>query len=118
MTAETWPDPLRPAAYHGVLGAIVRALEPQTEADPAAILIQILTMFGNVVGRTPHFRVGSDVHRLNLFAAIVGTTGKSRKGVSRGQAQSIFEPVDPDWVRACITSGRISATIRPLGPLP
>ncbi len=49
--------------------------------------------------------MGPDVHRLNLFATIVGITGKSRKGVSRGQAQGIFEPVDPDWVRGCITSG-------------
>jgi hypothetical protein len=27
-----------PAAYHGLLGEIVRKLEPETEADPVAIL--------------------------------------------------------------------------------
>jgi len=104
-TEPTWPAPMRAPAYHSIIGDIVRAIEPETEADPAAILIQILVMFGNVIGRTPYFRVGPDVHHLNLFAAVVGSTGKSRKGVSRGQAQSIFEPLDPDWVNACITSG-------------
>jgi hypothetical protein len=96
---------LKPAAYHGVLGEIVQAIEPQTEADPAAILFQLLTMFGNVIGRTPHFRVSADVHHLNLFTAIVGTTAKGRKGMSRGQAQRVFECIDTDWMRDCFTSG-------------
>ena len=33
-----WPAPPGPAAYHGLLGEIVRKLEPETEADPVAIL--------------------------------------------------------------------------------
>jgi hypothetical protein len=101
----TWPPPIGPTAYHGVIGDMVKAIEPESEADPVAILMQTLVMFGSVVGRTPHFRVGPDRHHLNLFAVMVGDTGKSRKGVSRGQAQSIFEPIDPDWFRSCVTSG-------------
>lgn len=100
-----WPAPLAPVAYHGPIGAVVRALEPETEADPAAILIQMLVMFGNVVGRGPSFAVGADVHHLNLFAGIVGETGKARKGVSRGQAQRIFGAVDADWTARCTSSG-------------
>lgn len=107
MSAD-WPKPLTAPAYHGVIGDIVKAIEPETEADPAAVLVQILTLFGNLIGRTPHFRVGADVHHLNLFAGIVGTTAKGRKGVSRGQAQRIFETVDAGWCRDCITSGASS----------
>ena len=104
MTSERWPTPLGKAAYHGVIGEIVNAIKPQTEADPGAILVQLLVMFGSCIGRTPRFRVGADVHHLNLFATIVGTTAKGRKGMSRNQAQQVFDDVDPEWVK-CIASG-------------
>jgi hypothetical protein len=103
-----WPQPLGDAAYNGVLGDIVRTIEPQTEADPAAILVQMHALFGNVIGRTPHFRVGADVHHMNLFVGIVGDTSKARKGVSGGQARRIFETVDEDWTKNSITSGASS----------
>lgn len=102
---DLWPTPLRDVAYHGVIGKIVRTIGPETEADPAALLTQILVMLGSVIGRTAHFRVGTDVHYLNLFVGIVGETSKARKGVSRGQAQRIFEPIDEHWAKHCITGG-------------
>ena len=105
MTERPWPKPLKPYAYHGVLGELVQTIAPQTEADPIAVLVQLLVMFGNCVGRTPIFRVGADVHHMNLFAAIVGTTAKSRKGMSKGQAQRIFEDVDPDWIKERMSGG-------------
>ena len=104
-TATTWPKPLGLAAYHGPFGTLVQAIKPQTEADPAAVLIQLLVMFGNVVGRTAHFCVEADTHHLNLFAALVGDTGKGRKGVSGGQARRIFQPIDSAWADVCNASG-------------
>jgi hypothetical protein len=65
-----WPAPLSRAAYYGIFGAIVDTLAPQTEADPAAILVQTLAMCGNVIGRTAHFRVEADTHHLNLFLVL------------------------------------------------
>ena len=35
--AAAWPRPLGGVAFHGVLGRLVAALEPHTEADPAAL---------------------------------------------------------------------------------
>jgi len=61
-----WPDPLEPAALHGVAGEFVRRLEPHTEADPAAILFQFLVGAGNLVGRTAHFIVEDDKHFCNM----------------------------------------------------
>ena len=101
----TWPSSLRDPAYHGVVGELVRAIEPHTEADPAAVLIQLLVMFGNVIGRTAHFCVEADTHYLNLFAAVVGQTAKGRKGVSGGQARRIYQPIDPEWSDQCNKSG-------------
>src|SRR5947207_15742733 len=37
--AETWPE-MDAAAYHGLAGDIVRAIEPHREADPAGLLTQ------------------------------------------------------------------------------
>jgi hypothetical protein len=104
MTDVPWPTPLKPCAYHGVLGEIVQAIAPQTEADPVAVLVHLLVMFGNCIGRTPLYTVGADEHHLNLFAAIVGTTAKGRKGMSRGQAQRVFADIDEEWIKR-ITSG-------------
>src|SRR6202043_728123 len=62
-----WPEPLAPEAYQRLIGGIVRAVEPQTESDPAAVLLQVLVSFGALVGRGPHVRVEGDEHHLNLF---------------------------------------------------
>ena len=35
-----WPTPPGPDAYYGLAGDIVRTIEPETEADPAALLVQ------------------------------------------------------------------------------
>jgi hypothetical protein len=51
-----WPAPLTDDAFHGVAGEIVRAIEPHSEADPAALLIQFLVAFGNLVGHAAYSR--------------------------------------------------------------
>ena len=51
----TWPSPLDESAFHGLAGRFVRAVEPHSEADPVALLVQTLVAFGNAVGRGPHF---------------------------------------------------------------
>ncbi len=53
--ARPWPGPLATEALRGLAGEIVRVIEPHSEADPAALLIQFLTAFGNAVGSRPHF---------------------------------------------------------------
>jgi hypothetical protein len=70
-----WPV-IDGAAYHGIAGDIARTILPHTEADPIALLIQTLTMAGNVIGRLPNYRVESDHHRANLFAVLVGDSAK------------------------------------------
>lgn len=102
---DSWPRPLGPAAYLGVFGELVNAIAPHTEADPAALLIQALLMFGNVIGRSAHWRVEADTHYLNLNVILVGATGKGRKGTSGGHSRRVFERVDPQWSQACVTNG-------------
>jgi hypothetical protein len=40
-----WPAPPAPAVYHELLGEIVTRSAPHTEADPVAILTQLLVAF-------------------------------------------------------------------------
>ena len=41
-----WPAPFNEAAFHGLAGDVIRRIEPHTESDPAALLVQFLIAFG------------------------------------------------------------------------
>src|SRR5436305_191665 len=70
------------SALYGVIGDLVRRIEPHTEAHPAALLIQFLTGLGSIFGRSPYFLADSAKHHANLFAVVVGQSSRSRKGTS------------------------------------
>ena len=107
LSMPDWPAPPRPEVYHGVLGEYVRKLEPHTEADPMAILIQLLVAVGNVVGRSAHFEVEADQHYLNMNAVITGNSSKARKGTSWGHVKKVCMQIDPSWPRPL--SGRFKS---------
>lgn len=103
-----WPAPLAPEAFHGLAGEFVRLVEPHSEADPAALLLQFLVEFGSVIGRGAHFRVEADNHFANLFVVLVGATSKGRKGTSESQVRNVFRALDPGWAEARVMSGLAS----------
>ncbi len=92
--SDGWPAPLDKDAFYGLPGEIVCAIEPQTESDPAAILLQVLVAFGALVGRGPHVPIEGDEHHGNIFAVIVGVSSKARKGTSWGRVREIFSKVE------------------------
>jgi hypothetical protein len=100
-----WPDPLAPEALYGLAGDVVRLLEPATEADPAALLLQLLVGFGSLLGRTAHCRVEADRHYGNEFVVLVGRTAKGRKGTSWSQVHRLLTASDADWGRGRVLSG-------------
>jgi hypothetical protein len=104
LPLSLWPE-LDSLAVRGILGDLVRAIEPHSEADPAALLIQALAAYGNALNRGPHFRAEADAHHMNLFAALVGETSKGRKGTSWGHIRRIFALVDPDWTSQRVMNG-------------
>jgi hypothetical protein len=102
------PSFLIQEAAHGVVGEIVGAVAAQSEADPAAVLVQFLAAFGRYVGRRAYFPTERDRHYPNLFAVLVGESSKGRKGTSCGQAIRVFEDLSPaadEWLANCTTSG-------------
>jgi phage/plasmid primase-like uncharacterized protein len=91
---EAWPATLEDEALYGLPGEIVRTIEPHTEADQSAILIQTLVAFGALVGRGPHIKVEADQHHARLNAVLVGDSSKARKGTSWNRVKELFEPIN------------------------
>ena len=102
---EPWPDPPSSEAFCGLAGEMVRLIDPDTEADPIGVLVQMLVIFGNIIGRQAFWRVEEDQHFGNLYCCLVGPTGEGRKGVSMGRALKAFEGIDEDWSQKCAASG-------------
>ena len=102
--ADHWPT-LAPEALYGLAGDMVHAIEPHIEADPAALLLNSLTAFGNIVGDEPHFRVEHTRHPLRLFVGLVGETAKARKGTSWSTPRHLFSCIDEGWAKECVTGG-------------
>ena len=100
-----WPSPLSKSALYGVVGEIVEAIEPHTEADPAAMLMQFLTCFGSVIGRTAYFVLDGSKHFTNLFLIVVGASATGRKGTSFNHVKNLLNSVDPNWSKNCIAEG-------------
>jgi hypothetical protein len=102
--------PLGEAALHGLAGFAVRTIAPHTEAHPAAILLQLLAVFGNLVGRGPHCMVDATRHSLNLYVVLVGDSSKARKGTSWSQIARLFAEVDQPFLSTRVTAARLTAS--------
>lgn len=100
-----WPAPPDEAVYRGVAGEVVRLIDPHSEADPIATLVQLLVGFGNLVGRHTFFQVESTRHYPNIFVGLVGRSSNARKGTSWDNVRRRLAQVDPDWERDRIQSG-------------
>lgn len=103
-----WPSPLDNAAYHGIAGEFVKLIEPESEADPVALLVNFLTAFCSVVGPKPYHLIEADKHKMQIFATLVGKSSKGRKGTSWSYITNAFFLVDPVWksrVQSGLSSG-------------
>jgi hypothetical protein len=100
-----WPDQIDDAAYHGIAGDIVHAIEPHTEADPVALLVQLLVGFGSIIGTGSHYEVEGAQHPARLFAVLVGQSSKSRKGTSWRHLRRLLQIADEEWATNRIVEG-------------
>ena len=99
-----WPV-LDEEAFHGPAGEVVRAIEPNTESDPAGLLATFIAAVGNVIGRGAHFQVEEDLHYCKIWPVLVGETAKGRKGTAHNRIKRLMNRVDQDWYEGCIVTG-------------
>lgn len=93
--APGWPAAPGAAAYHGLIGEIVRVLEPETEADPVAILTQLLVAFGTAIGRGAYYEIEATRHHPHEFLLLVGESSRARKGSSWDHVRRVICEADP-----------------------
>ena len=101
---EPWPK-LSNKALQGLAGTLTMAIDPYTEADCVAVLLNILTAFGNIVGSKTYFMVEHTRHLLRLFIALVGLSAKGRKGTSWSTPGHMFRCIEEAWANDRVSSG-------------
>jgi hypothetical protein len=84
--ATPGPEP-HPATFYGVLGDVVRKLEPATEAAPVAMLAQLAAYVGALLRDRAYTIVGGSTHPPRVWPLIIGKTSAGRKGESRAQVR-------------------------------
>jgi len=100
-----WPEPMHPAARYGIAGEFIELVEHETEADPAALLVQFLVAVGNAIGHGPYWQVGATRHHANLFTVLVGETAAGRKGTALDEVLRLVRMAAPDWRERSMFSG-------------
>ncbi len=103
--APPWPDSLEREAHHGPVGDFLSVVGPHTEADPAALLLQFLAMFGCMVGRHAYRLAEGARHHAVIWPVLVGRTAKGRKGSAWAQVLRLFKLVDTGFCDSNIESG-------------
>jgi 5S rRNA maturation endonuclease (ribonuclease M5) len=107
VSTVPWPT-LNNTALHATAGKIVNLLAPHTEADPAALLVQMLAEFGATVGSEPHFIAGNDRHQAIVNPLIVGRTNSGAKGTGMAAVNAVRRTALP-WFDEFTTSGLSTA---------
>ncbi|EQD47250.1 hypothetical protein B1B_12409 [mine drainage metagenome] len=103
VVPDCWLLAPDPAVYQGMAGALVETIAPHTEADPVAILSQLLVAAGAVIGRGAYFCVEATRHHPGEFVVLVGDSAKARKGSSWDHVARLMARADPGF------SSRVSA---------
>jgi hypothetical protein len=101
---EEEPPDIAPEAFWGIAGEFVAKIAPETESGIAAMLVNFLVAMGAMIGRSPHCYVTATRHGVNLFAAIVGTTG-SGKGGAWDPVKWLINTLDDQFLKTHVQHG-------------
>lgn len=95
--SSSFPAPLAQhgLAIDGLLGEVVVALEPDTAADPYALMAHLLAYAGVVINTSVTYY---NRQPSGLFLCLVGATSSGRKGTAMRAAESVLTAALPKWV--------------------
>ncbi|WP_327294468.1 DUF3987 domain-containing protein [Streptomyces sp. NBC_01197] len=77
------------AMCYGPIGKAVKAVEPQTEADPIGVLASVLAMYSAALNGTVRLSDGKPVA---VWTVLAGRSSIGRKGTALKAARGILEP--------------------------
>ena len=106
---DMWPEPLAEDAFIGPAGKFANLLKPHTVADPAGILLSLLTGFGSMVGGfgealgnrpyAPLIPGGSAKQYTSLYTALIGDTSEGYKRTAVNEVLDFLKKVDPSFFK-------------------
>ncbi len=102
--AEAWPT-LDEAAFIGLPGSFVKAVEPYSEADPVGLLLHCLISAGVMIGSGPRVLVEHLPHCARTNALLVGMTAGGRKGTAWSPVRYLLTHSDESFVLKRVKSG-------------
>jgi hypothetical protein len=91
---DDWPAPMDEAAFYGTLGAFVKSVSVETEADPAAVLIMSMSAISAVFNPHTFIKAGDAHHPIRINAVLVGPTAWGRKGTAGKIAEAVVRQAD------------------------
>lgn len=103
--AHDWPQEMAPEAFIGLAGDFTRLVEPHTEADPVALLLNFLIASGVLFGREVYAVADGKQHYPVEFLLVAGQTGAGRKGTASARTLPVMERVEQDFYSQRVLSG-------------
>jgi DnaB-like helicase N terminal domain len=91
---EAYPE-APPECWHGIAKLYLRAHEQSTEASDNYHLASFLVVMGSLLGRYVFVKMGRTIYP-NLFAVLVGKSGRARKDTAIDYAANFLQEVDPE----------------------
>lgn len=105
FTLNEWAV-LSPDALYGIAGEFAKEACLKSEADPAAVLMTLLTRMGAYFGRDACLWHGGMRFPPKLYVAIAGRSAKGRKGTSTYPVVDIADRIDKLLARATLNPVR------------
>jgi hypothetical protein len=94
---KDWILPLDSAAFYGLAGEFINCVLPETESDPAGLLINFLVLAGVKFGRDRWAFADGKRHYPVQYGLLVGKTGSGRKGSATARTMPAMEIGDPNY---------------------
>lgn len=106
QTTFPWPE-MAEEGFHSTAGEWARYLDSAqvTEADPVAVLVQVLAGFAAMVGPGAHHAHGPERMPAKTNVLVVGESARARKGTSWGAARDLLAAADTDFYTERTTNG-------------
>lgn len=98
VAAWPWPE-MGEAAWQSAAGRWAQHLHEtgSSEADPAAVLVQVLVGVAAMMGPGPHLLLGTSRVPAKFNALVVGDTATGRKGTAWGDALDLLRTADSQF---------------------